>query len=359
MLLFNCEECGHQLYFESTRCVRCESELGYVPAARAVTVLAPADGPSVFTVRDPGAANTAFRRCDNFEAIGCNWLTPAGRGGLCDSCVRSTHVPDLSIDENRARWSTLEAAKRRLLFTLDCLGLSPLLDASDDDHGDGAPGLSFRFLRSSDAEPVVTGHADGVVTIDIAEADATHLAAQRRDLGERYRTPLGHLRHETGHYFFLRLFPDDSSKAAFRDLFGDETADYQAALDRHYENGPPADWATSFVSAYASMHPAEDWAETFAHYLHMVDTLETAAACGLSVAQPLDCAVPNDRVRAGTVDFADVDELLEAWSAVALALNSLNRSMGHPDAYPFALSAPAAAKLRFAHDAIAARSAQG
>ena len=95
---------------------------------------------------------------------------------------------------------------------------------------------------------------------------------------------LGHLRHEIGHYYQPLLVTDWER---CRELFGDDREDYGAAMERHYASGPPADWPERFVSAYATMHPWEDWAETFAHYLHIRDVLQTAVAYGVTVSGPL------------------------------------------------------------------------
>ncbi|HEX5049040.1 MAG TPA: putative zinc-binding metallopeptidase, partial [Gammaproteobacteria bacterium] len=155
---------------------------------------------------------------------------------------------------------------------------------------------------------------------------------------------LGHLRHEVGHYYWYLLVDGTPRVAAFRNLFGDERASYADAQRRHYDQGPPEDWQTSFVSAYASLHPWEDFAETWAHYIHIVDTLESAHASSLSLAgRPLDSPLPLSTERA----FADV---LDDWRPLAVCLNQLNRSMGLPDAYPFVLTDRVADKLAFVHN---------
>jgi hypothetical protein len=243
-------------------------------------------------------------------------------------------------------WGRLETAKRRLLYTL--LGLGLPVEPRDA----SGRGLAFVFARDSEEERVFTGHADGVVTINAAEADDPTREAVRRDMGEAYRTLLGHCRHEIGHYYWDRLVRDGPWLERVRARFGDERADYARARERHYASGPPADWPSSHVSAYASMHPWEDWAETFAHYLHMVDTLETARSYGLALRPaPVDgAALPG--VSARRLDFDDFDDLVTAWVPLTLALNSLNRGMGLPDLYPFVLSPDAVRKLQLVHDVI-------
>lgn len=261
----------------------------------------------------------------------------------CSSCALSVQIPDLSVREDRTRWVTLEAAKRHLLFTLDALKLPTGLRP-----GTRQTRLSFHFLRGTQERPATTGHARGVITVDIAEANPVFRERERERLNEAYRTPLGHLRHEAGHHYFDHVIVGTPLHADFRALFGDERTDYDIALERHYAHGPPADWADAHVSRYATMHPSEDWAETWAHYLHMVDTLETGKSYELSVREPsggrraVICAEDSDAF----------DDLFATWHALALALNGLNRSMGLPDAYPFAISPLAQQKVSFVHRAI-------
>jgi hypothetical protein len=130
----------------------------------------------------------------------------------------------------------------------------------------------------------------------------------------------------------------------FRELFGDPDADYQAALDRHYNDGPPDNWGQRYVSSYATMHPAEDWAETFAHYLHIRDTLDTAAAFGVAPA-----AATFERKVLGPSGF---DAIIEWWLPLSWALNMLNRSMGKTDLYPFVLPPAVLEKMRFIHTVV-------
>ncbi len=104
----------------------------------------------------------------------------------------------------------------------------------------------------------------------------------RVQMHEPYRTLLGHFRHEVGHYYWDRLIAETRWQEGYRNLFGDERASYADALDHHYKNGAPDNWQESSVSAYATMHPWEDWAETWAHYLHMMDAVDTALGFGMS-----------------------------------------------------------------------------
>jgi hypothetical protein len=197
---------------------------------------------------------------------------------------------------------------------------------------------------------VLTGHDNGLITVNIAEADDVLREQQRTQQREPYRTLLGHFRHEIGHYYWDRLIQNSASLEAFREKFGDERADYQAALNRHYEQGPPEHWEREFISAYATTHPWEDWAESWAHSLHMIDALETARATGVMLrprhAEEPKLATPADPLQPG----ADFDRMVDEWMALTYILNNLNRGLGLADSYPFVLSAPVIEKLRFVHD---------
>jgi hypothetical protein len=230
---------------------------------------------------------------------------------------------------------------------------------------DESPGsLRFDFLADPDDpnEPrVLTGHAQGVITVNIAESDDAERERRRVQLGEPYRTLLGHLRHESGHYFFDQLVaPLSMLLESFRDLFGDEREDYGEALKRHYARGPIPNWNEQFISAYAASHPWEDWAESWAHYLHMIDSLETAASCGLMLA-PHCPHLPNLPETPDPVNDAGTpfDAIMAGWFPVTYVINELNRGLGQADAYPFTLSSPAIEKLRFVHHVVIASTTAG
>jgi hypothetical protein len=342
MKLFTCQNCGQLLHFENTVCMRCGAALGFVPETLTLSALTQ-DG-------DAWRAGTGaglWRLCGNAMQGACNWLVPAGDpDAFCPACDLNRTIPDLSAPENAERWRALEVAKRRLVYALKRLGL-PLTSQKEDE----ARGLAFDFLADAGAEePVMTGHDDGLITINIAEADSAERERRRVELGEPYRTLLGHLRHEVGHYYWDLLVQGGGRLEAARAVFGDERSDYREALQRHYEQGPPSDWQASFISSYATMHPWEDFAETWTHYLHMVDTLDTAASFRLAI-DPVASADPdaNARVLFDPYRAADFERLIDAWIPLTVALNSLNRSMGQPDLYPFALSGPAIDKLDFIH----------
>jgi hypothetical protein len=153
---------------------------------------------------------------------------------------------------------------------------------------------------------------------------------------------LGHLRHETGHYYWTVLV--EPSPSRFRELFGDERADYAEALQRHYSSPAPVGWEQEYVSTYATAHPWEDWAESFAHYLHIRDTLQTAAAYGMQVHGPVE-STPRE-------DPSGFAEIIDTWLPLTYALNAVNRAMGKDDLYPFVLSQTVLAKLEFVHDLV-------
>ncbi|MBU9640320.1 putative zinc-binding metallopeptidase [Burkholderia gladioli] len=349
MKTFHCGNCGQLVFFENVRCERCEAPLGYLPEVGEVGAFEIDASSGQWRSLHPSVAGQLYRPCHNYSVENvCNWMVPADSpASYCESCALTETIPDLSNPDNRPLWYRTEAAKRRLVYTLTMLGLpveSRLL----------APerGMSFAFKAATESEPVMTGHANGLITLNLAEADDAERERVRAAMHEPYRTLVGHFRHEIGHYYFDRLIVGSAWQEAFRERFGDERADYQAALDAHYQNGAPAGWEDSYISEYASMHPWEDWAETWAHYLHMVDTLDTANACGL-VLDPDDDSLPHldDQT---SVDEASFGNLMRRWFPLTYALNSLNRSMGMADAYPFALSPAVVAKLRFVHRVISA-----
>jgi len=308
---------------------------------------APADG--TFQALHPSANGALYRLCQNELEHGvCSWGVPStDEERLCYSCRLNETIPNLSKPEAMRAWASLEVAKRRMLYTLLDLGLPIESHLTNPERG-----LRFAFMESGKNTKVFTGQANGLITINLDEAKDPQREKIRQEMGEAYRTLVGHFRHEIGHFYWDQLIQDSPRLEAFRTMFGDETFEYQKALDRHYHEGPPADWPANFVSAYATMHPWEDWAETWAHYLHMNDTLDTARSYGLVVAQhPLD-GPAEPSISIPHTDFASFDSLIMSWLPLTLALNSLDRSMGHPDSYPFVLSDPALAKLRFVHDVV-------
>jgi hypothetical protein len=335
---FKCGACGNTVYFENMQCLECGNGLGFRPDKLEIrTVIGIGDGLYREYKKGPG---TRLRYCAN-EAHGvCNWLvredspTP-----FCTACALNRTIPNLADPVNVIAWGEFERAKKRLVYSLLRLGL-PL----DGTAMDKAP-LTFDFVADA-----LTGHVDGVITIAVGEADSVERERQRKAMDETYRSMLGHLRHESGHYYWMLLIDGTDDIFPFRKLFGDERESYGAALERHHFQGPPADWPLRHVSAYASSHPWEDWAETWAHYLHMIDALDTAAVhriepratlFGMGGSWPLR---PLDVYR--TESF---DALVRRWVPLTLALNDINRSMGHEDFYPFVIPEVAITKLAFVH----------
>jgi hypothetical protein len=353
MKVFHCDHCQQLVFFENTVCTNCHRLLAYLPELQAMASLEQGQDGSWSS---PWAATGGrrYRLCQNYNDQGiCNWaIGIEDSNPLCQSC-RLTHIiPNLSRPGSAQSWQKLEAAKRRIVYGLKGLGLVIRSRLEDPQHG-----LAFEFLSDADSapgKPALTGHNNGLITINIAEADDAERERRRAALHEPYRTLLGHFRHEIGHYFWDLLIPNSPQLEPFRQLFGDERADYAQALQRHYDNGaPPLDWQQQYVSAYATTHPWEDWAETWAHYLHMTDSLETAAACGLSLLPRRQNEPALDAAAADPSSTSSFERLIQAWFPVTYVMNNLNRGMGLPDAYPFVLSPPAIEKLRFIHQVIA------
>jgi len=333
---FTCPNCGQRLAFENSVCLSCGSALGFSLTDKALLVIAPGE-----ESEHAGAVDEReYRLCANLHLAECNWLVeqyPTGR--LCASCALTRTRPADDDVKAMAAFADAEKAKRRLVVELHELKL-PIVGRDEDFNY----GLAFDLL-SSETEKVFTGHHNGVITLDLAEGDDVHREQLRIAMAEPYRTLLGHFRHEIGHYYFYRLIgPSADNGVRFTQLFGDPNADYQAALDRHYRNGAPPGWAKDFVSSYASMHPAEDWAETFAHYLHIRDTLDTSAAFGF--------ASSGASLERRTLGPSGFDTIIEMWLPLAWGLNMVNRSMGKEDIYPFVLPPAVLNKMRFIHTVI-------
>jgi hypothetical protein len=349
MKTFHCTACQALVFFENTKCLTCGRALAFSPARMAMVALSPDEDGSWRPVGDGEVPAETHRLCANYTDRGvCNWaIDRDDPASLCRSCSLTHTIPDQTVTENQSAWIRLETAKRRLLYTILSLGL-PLVSKVQD----ARRGLEFRFLSDStgvngDQSRVLTGHDNGVITINVAEADDVYREAQRLRQNEPYRTLLGHFRHEIGHYYWDRLIGTGDRLPEFRELFGDERLDYQGALKQHYERGAPANWEDSFISAYATTHPWEDWAECWAHVMHMVDALETAHEVGLSVHparrdEPA-LSLPEKPPLARVEDF---DSLVAEWSALTYVLNNLTRGLGLADAYPFVLSTPVMNKLR-------------
>ena len=333
---FLCPNCGQHLSFENSLCLSCGSPVGFSLDEMAFLVIA--SGPDS---EHGGAVDASqYQLCANLHVAECNWLVPVEPiRRTCTSCALTRTRPNQSDTVAMAAFAGAEKAKRRMVVELIDLKL-PIVGRDVDPHY----GLAFDLL-SSQFEKVFTGHEDGVITLDLAEGDDVHREQLRISMDEPYRTLLGHFRHEIGHYYFYRLIgssPEYLPRS--QELFGDPEADYQEALDRHYSQGAPPGWENNFVSSYATMHPAEDWAETFAHYLHIRDTLDTAAAFSFAPA-----SATFERRALGPSGF---DSIIDMWLPLSWALNMVNRSMGRDDLYPFVLPGPVLDKMRFINTVI-------
>jgi len=335
---FACTYCGHEIFFENVNCLSCDHALGFDHAGGRMVALEPL-GEQTFRAIGDSDAKSSISYCDNQQFGVCNWLRPADAPtGLCLACAANRTIPNLAEPGSVAAWRELEMAKKRLIYSLLRFGMP--MDASRWNKGR----LTFDFVRNA-----TIGHLNGVITIDIAEADTVERVRQREYFGEPYRSLLGHLRHESGHFYWMILVEAAGRLAEFRALFGDERGDYGEALAKHHQNGPLKGWQSRFITAYASVHPWEDWAETWALYLHIVDGVDTADA----EAHRLRAAVMASSGEAGTGFDAyraeSLQSLLDRWIPLTIAMNSLSRSMGHEDFYSFAMPPPACDKLAFVH----------
>jgi hypothetical protein len=351
MKLFTCSSCHEIVYFENSQCTHCGHALAYVAESSELTALVPAEGAPVgtFVALAPALKKGRVRLCGNqLDHGACNWAMPeSDTHRFCRSCRLNEIIPNLSDPKDNAAWLKIEDAKRRLVYQLLVLGL-PVEPRNEQPRG-----LAFAFKKDLPGEEkVMIGQESGLITLNTAEADSPFREKTRESLGESYRTLLGHFRHEIGHYYCERIVLGSPFEPAFRELFGDERASYDDAVAKHYREGAPADWPKSYISSYATMHPHEDWAESWAHYLHMVDTLETARSFGMALRSNVAKGEQKVEVATKSVDFDNFDELSRAWVPLTIALNSLNRSMGLRDLYPFVLPELALKKIRFVHEVV-------
>jgi len=353
MKTFHCDSCGNMVFFENVACTHCGSKLAYLPDIRSMGAIQAAKDGSWKRI-GARTKRARYRLCANYEAENiCNWAVPENDSNpLCASCRLTRTIPDLSQAGHRLGRYKLETAKRRLICGLMTLDL-PIEGRTESP----ANGLAFDFLSDGapgGTAPVLTGHNEGLITINVAEADDAERERRRVAMHEPYRTVLGHFRHEIGHYYWDRLVSEGSYLEPFRHLFGDETVDYGAALAAHYERGQTPDWNQNFVSEYASCHPWEDWAETWAHYLHIIDTLETAGECGLSIKpkKKSDFAFKSVPVES-ILTASSFDAVIDRWFPLAISLNKLNQGLGMQDPYPFVLTPAVISKLGFVNQVVA------
>lgn len=347
MKIYNCNVCEELIYFENSKCLNCGSELGYIPVIDCMSVIQSV-GANTYHALALAPNEVQYKKCSNYihENV-CNWMIPVSDPeSQCISCRLNIKLPDLKIHQNRVHWHQLEIAKRRLIYSVLRLNL-PLYSKKIDKE----TGLGFAFLRDDtwssfrETEKVVTGHSHGLITINLAEANDAVREKVRIKMNERYRTLIGHFRHEVGHYYWTRLVESSENfLSEFREIFGDERLNYTKALNRYYKEGPAPGWQQSFISAYSSSHPWEDWAESWAHYLHMLEVLETANSWGITVRY----SKGNNAKEIDLKNFAwSFDEMCHQWIYLSIALNNLNRSIGMPDIYPFILNEPSIKKMAF------------
>jgi len=346
MKLFKCDNCGQLLYFDNSQCERCGHKLGFLPDDLALFTLIEYNG--VYGIWGK-PAQTGYRYCENYKYNVCNWLIPEEDDSpYCKACSLNRTIPDIGNAEYRQRWYTIENAKHRLIYSLLKLQLPLFSKAIDEEKG-----LLFDFMadEKGSEQRVLTGHDNGVITLNIAEADDIEREMTRKSMDEVYRTVLGHFRHEVGHYYWDRLIDNTPFIDEYRTLFGDERKDYGEAIKEHYNNGTPSGWNSSYISAYATTHPWEDWAETWAHYLHIIDTIETAYAYGMSVHPAIasNASFLHADINIDPYEVADFNKVLSLWFPLTFALNSLNRSMGLHDLYPFIIPPKVVDKLLFIH----------
>ncbi|CDN46775.1 zinc-binding metallopeptidase family protein [Neorhizobium galegae] len=353
MRLYDCDHCGQTIHFDNRSCVNCGHRLAFVPEHLAMHALVQDEGEETWHL--VARPDYKVRHCANAAMDICNWTVSADDPHpFCPACRHNRLVPDASTEVGLSQWRRISQAQRHLFYSLLRWNL-PHTNRDEDPQG----GLVFDFLIDAvqpdgTVVPAMTGHEDGLIAIRAAEADDATREQVRVSMNEPYRTMLGHFRHETGHYIWDKLVRDGGRLGEFRAIFGDENLDYGAALQRNYEQGPPSGWQDFYISTYASTHPWEDFAECFAHYLHIVDTLETARAYGM-VIEPRGHAEMAAEVAFNPYAARDAEQLVSAWVPFSMALNSIHRSMGQPDLYPFVLSQAVMVKLEYIHRLIHSR----
>lgn len=348
MKLFQCTNCKNTVVFENNKCVNCGYLLGYSSYYNKIVAL----DTNASKWQVPELEGKTYEYCENYKHKVCNWLVDVSRGRkFCLACSLNRTIPHILDDANLAKWKHIEIAKHRLVYQLLRFSL-PVVSKIEDD----LKGFCFDFLAREDlpeeSKDTKTGHANGVITLLISEADPVIREQVKQQMAERYRTLLGHFRHEVGHYFWDLLIRDNPDiLEEFRIIFGDESQSYADALTNHYNNGPQANWQQNFISKYASSHPWEDWAETWSHYLHLTDVLETAYNFGLR-SNPKITAKQKIKMNASFDPYKETsfEKIMDTGIPLLFTLNSMNRSMGEDDPYPFIISEPVKNKLKFIHN---------
>jgi hypothetical protein len=343
--------CGRTAFFRHSKCQACQAPLGFDPVLGESRALLPGRRADTWRLAGSPRSGRVLRRCINFTTpLRCNWMVAQDDPSpTCVSCRLNRTLPDLEDADNRRYIWAIEKAKRRLVSQLLAIGLPVRSKVSEDPER----GVAFDLLRSPPGGPaVMTGHASGLITLNVEEADDSRREKIRHDMREPYRTLVGHFRHEIGHYYFDQLVVGTEWHEPCRALFGDERMDYGAALRANYEKGPPADWASRHISAYASCHPWEDWAESWAHYLHLADSLDTAIGFGFT-GKKVRIDVPlftlDDLYAPQHPNAERFLAFVNSWVLLTHAMNELSRSMGQPDFYPFRMPGAVLRKLHFIH----------
>ncbi|MCM4150447.1 hypothetical protein DHD05_02490 [Arenibacter sp. N53] len=341
MKVFECGHCNYPLFFENDQCENCGHACGYRDSDRKMLTFDP-----LITSLISDREKIEFKYCKNKEHEVCNWLLDKNdQHDYCPACQLNRTIPNLSDKENFPKWKNLEVAKHRLVYQLQKMGLELLSKMVNNE------GFCFDFIVKMNNPNIMTGHASGVITILLQEADSVMREQIRKQLQEPYRTLIGHLRHEVGHYFWERLISNNKEVLpVFRAIFGNEEVDYSNALQIYYKVGAPDNWQDSYISKYATSHPWEDWAETWAHYLHIMDMVETAHFFGLKVNS--NEISKNMRIEA-TFDpyhVKDFETIINTCIPLSFAVNSINRAMGVPDVYPFVITPGVVKKMTFIHE---------
>ena len=346
MKIFQCSHCANPVFFENVICQKCGYWLGYDHPTLSMYAVPPGSGP--WMINSGNVKNVRY--CRNHEYDVCNWFVEDGIAEYCSACQLNRTIPNLQMESTLPKWRHFEQAKHRLVYSLKRLGL-PLISKMQDEGS----GLCFHFIdKEVESKDIKMGHVEGEITILISEADPVKREQIRENLNEKYRTMIGHLRHEIGHYYWQQLISTDVNlMEKFRTHFGDERQDYTQALSNHYQYGPQMNWQYHFISSYASSHAWEDWAETWAHYMHLIDTMETAYYFGLDIEPELNDA--QHMYAKATFDpygILDFKQILDYSIPLFFAMNSINRSMGIADLYPFVISDAVVTKLTCIHEMV-------
>jgi hypothetical protein len=329
-------KCNRWLFFGNTACLGCDRSVGRCCACRAMASFSPASTSELFSCDN---CHAEVQPCANRNLGICNCFanqTDSTGNVLCTYCEFTRVVPPHDSPDKFSRWRELESAKRRLLIQLSGLEFPPFASK----FVPTCP-LVFEFkedtvLPDGSIEAVFTGHENGVITINAHEADSVRREQSRVAFNEPQRTLIGHMRHEYGHFLDLCCIQGDLLRAKYVELFGDPaTVDYAEAKTRYYAQGPTGNWPESYVSAYASMHPWEDFAETVNVYLDLMALAETAR----------DQLGSNIDTSANGCVATFISELLD----LAITVSEFNFDMGLNALLPERFNDEVVCKLSYVH----------